>query len=39
MSPSGSIDIGADIDAEDIFKKGLEFGQSYNPKSDYIILA
>ncbi len=39
MTPSGSIDIGADIDAEDIFKKGLEFGQNYNPKSDYIILA
>jgi len=39
ISPSGSIDIGADINAEEIFKKGLEFGQHYNPNSDYIILA
>ncbi len=35
MSPSGSIDIGADIDAEDIFKKGLEFWTKvYNPQKE-----
>ena len=39
IPPSGSIDIGANIEAEEVFKKGLEFGQKYNPNSDYIILA
>jgi len=32
-------DIGADIDAKSIFQKGLNFGQTYTPQSDYIILA
>jgi len=39
IPPSGSIDKRANIDAEEVFKKGLEFGQKYTPKSDYIILA
>ena len=38
IKPSGSIDKGADIDAESIFQKGLEFGREYKPNSDYIIL-
>jgi len=38
INPSGSIDTGAKIDAQDVFQKGLEFGQKYQPKSDYIIL-
>jgi uncharacterized protein (TIGR00303 family) len=38
INPSGSIDIGANIDAEAIFQKGVEFGQSYECKSDYLIL-
>ncbi len=36
--PSGSIDTGANIDAESIFQKGLEFGREYKSNSDYIIL-
>jgi len=39
IPPSNSIDKGADINAKEVFKKGLEFGQKYNPNSDYIILA
>ncbi len=38
INPSGSIDVGADIDAESIFQKGLEFGREYKLNSDYIIL-
>jgi uncharacterized protein (TIGR00303 family) len=38
IKPSGSIDIGANIDAEDIFQKGVAFGQSYQLDSDYLIL-
>ena len=38
INPSDSIDNGANIDALDIFEKGLEFGQNYIPNSDYIIL-
>ncbi|MCK4441806.1 MAG: TIGR00303 family protein [Sulfurovaceae bacterium] len=38
IKPSGSIDTGANIDAEAIFKKGVEFGRDYNCKNDYIIL-
>jgi uncharacterized protein (TIGR00303 family) len=38
INPSGSIDVGAGIDAEEIFRKGLEFGQTYRCESDYIIL-
>ena len=39
INPSNSIDIGADIDAKSTFQKGLNFGQTYTPQSDYIILA
>jgi uncharacterized protein (TIGR00303 family) len=39
MLPSGSIDTGASIDAQTIFQKALEFGQSYESKNEYIILA
>ncbi len=38
INPSGSIDIGANIDAESIFQKGISFGQNYKCKDDYIIL-
>jgi uncharacterized protein (TIGR00303 family) len=38
IKPSGSIDIGANIDAEDIFQKGITFGQNYKCESDYLIL-
>ncbi len=38
INPSGSIDVGANIDAESIFQKGLEFGREYKSNSDYIIL-
>jgi uncharacterized protein (TIGR00303 family) len=38
INPSGSIDIGANIDAESIFQKGINFGREYNLNSDYIIL-
>ena len=38
IKPSGSIDIGANIDAESIFQKGISFGQNYKCKDDYIIL-
>jgi uncharacterized protein (TIGR00303 family) len=39
ISPSQSIAKGADIDAEDIFNKGLNFGKNYICKDDYLILA
>ena len=39
IKPSGSIATGADIDAQKIFEKGVEFGQSYECKDEYIILA
>ncbi|MEA2019733.1 MAG: TIGR00303 family protein [Campylobacterota bacterium] len=38
IKPSKRIDDGASIDATDIFQKGVEFGQSYKCKNDYIIL-
>jgi uncharacterized protein (TIGR00303 family) len=38
INPSGSIDVGANIDAFELFQKGVEFGQTYEPKSDYVIL-
>ncbi len=38
IKPSGSIDMGANINAEAIFQKGVAFGQSYECESDYIIL-
>jgi len=38
IKPSGSIDIGANIDAEAIFQKGVAFGREYKCENDYIIL-
>ncbi|MEA3384592.1 MAG: TIGR00303 family protein [Campylobacterota bacterium] len=39
LKASGNIENDAKIDAMSIFKKGVEFGQNYECKSDYIILA
>ena len=39
ISPSNSIDIGANIDAKSIFSKGIEYAKSYQKRGDYIILA
>jgi len=40
IKPSGKISSGANIDAMDIFQKGVEFAKSYELSSDeYIILA
>jgi len=36
--PSGSIATGANIDAKDIFAKGMDFGKSYELKGNYLIL-
>ncbi|MEA3228270.1 MAG: nicotinate-nucleotide--dimethylbenzimidazole phosphoribosyltransferase [Campylobacterota bacterium] len=38
IEPSNSIAIGADIDAKDIFKKGMNFGKNYELKGNYLIL-
>ena len=38
INPSNSIESGANIDAMEVFQKGVEFGQDYICKSDYIIL-
>ncbi|MEA3354848.1 MAG: TIGR00303 family protein [Campylobacterota bacterium] len=38
IKPSGSIDCGAAIDANEIFQKGVQFGQEYKCQSDYLIL-
>ncbi len=38
ITPSGSIDTGAHIDAKSIFLKGMEFGRSYELKGNYLIL-
>ncbi len=38
LKPSGNIIFGANIDAKDVFQKGIEFAKSYNLYSDYIIL-
>jgi len=38
IKTSDSISTGANIDAKDIFERGLAFGQSYETKDDYIIL-
>jgi uncharacterized protein (TIGR00303 family) len=35
---SNSIRTGANIDAQNLFQKGIEFGQTYTTSSDYIIL-
>lgn len=39
ISPSKSIALDAGINAMELFQKGLEFGQNYECKDDYIILA
>jgi len=38
INPSNSIDQGANIDAMEVFQKGVKFGQEYNCTNDYIIL-
>ncbi len=39
ISPSASIAKGANIDAKEVFEKGLAFGKTYMCKDDYLILA
>jgi uncharacterized protein (TIGR00303 family) len=39
ITPSKSINTGADIDAFELFQKGVKFGQEYEPDSDYLILS
>ncbi len=39
IKPSNSIKIGANINALEVFQKGLEFGQNYKCINDYIVLA
>jgi uncharacterized protein (TIGR00303 family) len=36
--PSDSIESGANIDAFELFQKGVDFGQNYEPDSDYVIV-
>jgi uncharacterized protein (TIGR00303 family) len=38
INPSDSIDSGANIDANEVFQKGVEFGQSFTTTNDYITL-
>jgi uncharacterized protein (TIGR00303 family) len=38
IKPSQSISDGANISAQELFQKGVEFGQNYTCKDDYIIL-
>ena len=38
IEPSGSIDTGADINAVELFEKGVEFAEEYFCRNDYIIL-
>jgi len=38
MEPSGSIATGANIDAKEVFAKGMAFGRSYELKGSYLIL-
>ena len=38
IKPSDSINNGSNIDAQALFQKGIEFGQNYECKNDYIIL-
>ncbi len=38
INPSNSIRTGASIKAQELFQKGVEFGQNYTTASDYIIL-
>lgn len=39
IAPSDSIALGAKIDAKAIFNKGFDFGESYELKGNYLILA
>ncbi|MDB2405532.1 TIGR00303 family protein [Arcobacteraceae bacterium] len=39
IEPSKRIDDGASIEAQELFQKGIEFGQNYECENDYIILA
>lgn len=39
IKPSESITSGTKIEAMEIFQKGLEFGQNYQTKDEYVILA
>ncbi len=39
LRPSNSISANADINAMEVFQKGISFGQEYECKTDYIILA
>ena len=38
IAPSDSIATGANIDAKEVFAKGMEFGKSYELKGSYLIL-
>ena len=38
ITPSGSIDKDANINAQEIFAKGMEFGKKYELKGNYLIL-
>jgi len=38
IQPSNSIKTGANIDAQTLFQKGVDFGQNYKTDSDYIII-
>ncbi|WP_297433054.1 nicotinate-nucleotide--dimethylbenzimidazole phosphoribosyltransferase [Sulfurimonas sp.] len=38
ITPSNSIDKGANINAQEIFAKGMEFGKKYELKGNYLIL-
>jgi len=38
IKPSKNIAEGADINAQELFEKGVSFGQNYNSKDEYIIL-
>jgi len=39
ITSSNAIDDNANIDSMDVFKKGLDFGQNFECKDDYLILA
>ena len=39
IKPSDSIDNGANIDAKEIFAKGMKFGEEYELRGNYLILA
>ncbi len=38
IKPSNSINKGANIDAKEVFKKGMKFGREYELKGNYLIL-